>query len=125
MENHVPAREIRSFRELIVWQQAMDLAVDVYQATRSMPARDQFELGRELRRSAVSVPSNISEGFNRHSRAVYRHHVAIALGSTGELETQIVLAERVGSLDAARCKSIIEALGHVGRLSQGLWRSLE
>jgi four helix bundle protein len=116
--------EIRSFRDLIAWQRAMDLAVDVYRAAKTLPASERFELGRELRRSSISVPSNIAEGFNRHSRPTYRNHVAIALGSTGELETQVLLAERVGVLEVTRCSALLTAIDDVGRLSQGLWRSL-
>jgi four helix bundle protein len=66
----------------------MNLAVQVHQAARLLPQEQKFELGREMRRSATSVPSNVAEEFNRHSRRAYRAHVAIALGSTGELETQ-------------------------------------
>src|SRR4051812_43047572 len=86
---------IRNFRDLQVWQFAMDLTLEVHRAAALLPAEQRFELARELRRSAVSIPSNIAEGFVRHSRPSYRLHVAIALGSTAELETQIEIAVRL------------------------------
>src|SRR5688572_6960531 len=98
----LPSADVRSFRDLIAWQYAVKLAVDVYRIAGSLPGSERFELGRELRRSAISIPSNVAQGFNRHSRAVYRVHVAIALGSTAELETQIELATRLEYFDASR-----------------------
>ena len=102
----------------------MHLAVEVYQTASELPGNERFELGKELRRSAISVPSNIAEGFNRHSRASYRSHVAIALGSAGELETQVELAHRLGFLDIKLVNPLLESCGNVGRLAQGLWRAL-
>ena len=120
----IPASEVRSFRQLLTWQSAMHLAVEVYQTASELPGNERFELGKELRRSAISVPSNIAEGFNRHSRAAYRSHVAIALGSAGELETQVELAHRLGFLDIKLVNPLLESCGNVGRLAQGLWRAL-
>jgi four helix bundle protein len=121
----VPAPEVRSFRQLLVWELSVRLVIDVYSAVRVLPHAERFELGRELRRSAISIPSNIAEGFNRHSRAVYRSHVAIALGSTAELETQIELGARLAYFDASQSRALLDATNEVGRLLQGLWRSLK
>ena len=121
----VPASEVRSFRDLELWQEAMELAVQVHQATRLLPPEHKFELGREMRRSATSVPSNVAEGFNRHARGAYRLHVAIALGSVGELETQLEIARRQRLLEERLIDALIDRCGTVGRLAQGLWRSLK
>ena len=121
----LPASEVRSFRQLLVWQQAMELTVEVHKAVRVLPPSERFELSRELRRSAVSIPSNVAEGFNRHSQAAYRSHVGIALGSTGELETQIEIGRRLDYFDAAQADKLLCSVDRVGRLLQGLWRSLE
>jgi four helix bundle protein len=119
-----PAIRIRSFRDLEVWQKAMDLAVDLHQLASELPAGERFELARDLRRTARSIPSNVAEGFSRRSRATYRLHVAIALGSQAELDTQLELASRLGYLDDARAESIERTVSAVGRMLYGLWRAL-
>ena len=120
-----PASKIRSFRQLLVWQLAMELAVSAHHAARLLPAVERFELGREIRRSGVSIPSNVAEGFNRHSRAAYRSHVGIALGSTGELETQIEIALKLQYLEPEYAADLLRSADRVGQLLQALWRSLE
>jgi four helix bundle protein len=92
----VPATELRSFRQLRAWQEAMDLTVSIHEAAREIPQEHRFELAREIRRSAISIPSNIAEGFSRHSRRLYRWHVANALGSNAELATQLEAGKRHG-----------------------------
>ena len=120
----VPSAQVRSFRQLLVWQHSMDLAVEVHRAAGEMPNEVRFELAREMRRSSVSVPSNIAEGFARHSRRVYRAHTAIALGSDAELSTQIELAGRLHYLEGPHVARLLEQTATVGRLLQGLWSSL-
>ena len=120
----VPSAEVRSFRQLMVWQKAMDLATVTYRAAASLPDYERFGLARELRRSVTSIPSNVAEGFNRHSRGAYRAHVAIALGSAAELETQIELARRLSYLSDAESATLLDACGETARLLQGLWRAL-
>jgi four helix bundle protein len=121
----IPSSEIRHFRDLLTWQLAMDLAVDVHRVSLTLPPFEKFELGRQMRRSAVSIPSNVSEGFNRHSQPTYRSHVGIALGSNGELETQLEVAVRLDYLPTAVATRLFDRSENVGRLLQGLWVSLE
>src|SRR5262245_191936 len=85
--------KILSFRDLIAWQKAMDLADLVYDATEAFPPRERFGLAFQIRKSAVSIPSNIAEGHRRRTSG-YAHHLVIALGSHGELDTQCELATR-------------------------------
>ena len=120
----VPANEIRSFRQLLAWQEAMNLAVAVHRASRLLPSSERFELGRELRRSGTSIPSNVAEGFNRHSLPAYRSHVGIALGSAGELDTQVELALRLEYFKPDLGGDLLASADRVGRLLQGLWKSL-
>jgi len=120
----VPSAEVRNFRQLLLWQEAMDLAVRIHQAAAKLPSSERFELGRELRRSATSIPSNVAEGFSRHSRKVYRQHVAIALGSTAEVQTQLELAQRLSYLAKELVEDLLEDCETVARIGQGLWRSL-
>jgi four helix bundle protein len=115
---------IRSFRDLEVWQKAMDLAVDLHQLARRLPDEERYELARDFRRTARSIAANIAEGFNRHSRATYRLHVAIALGSQAELETQVELARRLGHIDDTTCAKTQQSIASIGRLLHGLWRAL-
>ena len=121
----VPAAQVRSVRQLVAWQRAMDLAVAVHRLSLTLPPFEKFELGSEMRRSGVSIPSNLAEGFGRHSRAAYRSHVGIALGSSGELETQLEIAFRLGYVKPDVAEEVVNTSGHVGRLLQGLWVSLE
>jgi len=114
----------RSFRELTVWQQAVDLAIEVHSVTGAFPPRDAWGLGAELRKTARSIPSNVAEGFNRHSRGSYCFHVTVALGSQAELETQLELAQRLGYLREADAQRLQAAVASVGRLLHGLRRAL-
>jgi four helix bundle protein len=120
----IPSSEVRSFRDLTVWQEAMDLAVKVHKLAELLPEKHQYEIGRQLRRASTSIPSNVAEGFNRHSRKAYRAHVAIALGSAAELETVLELALRLSLLAKDVVDELIDHGSTVARLAQGLWRSL-
>jgi|SRR6187397_2956752 len=116
--------EILSYRDLEAWRQAVDLSVDIHRAVRLLPQSERFEIGRELRRSGISIPSNVAEGFNRHARRAYQNHVAIALGSTGEVDTQLVICDRLDLLPAEVIGRLLKQADRVGPLLQGLWRSL-
>ena len=112
------------YRELIAWQKAMDLADLTYALTEGFPPQERFGLSYQMRKAAVSIPSNIAEG-HRRRRPGYIHHVEIALGSHGELHTQSILAYRrrfIGDADRVKLESM---LAQVGRLIHGLLRSLE
>lgn len=115
---------ITSFRDLIAWQKAMDLADRIYDVTDTFPSREWFGLAYQLRKSAVSIPSNIAEG-NRRRTPSDVHHVTIALGSHGELDTQYELATRrkfIRVQDQAALESLI---AEVGRVTHGLRRSID
>jgi four helix bundle protein len=87
--------KISSFKELIVWQKGMDLVKTVYSITKELPKDELFVLGNQMRRSAVSIPSNIAEGFKRGSTKDYLHFLTIAFGSSAELETQLLLVKEL------------------------------
>lgn len=116
---------IESFRDLTAWQKAMTLATGCYGLTAAFPQEERYGLTAQIRRAAVSIPSNLAEGHNRRSRQAFANHVSIALGSQAELETQIELAVRLqfASQDAATPVQALAA--EVGRLLHGLVRSLE
>jgi len=116
--------EIISYRDLEVWQQAMDLADLVYDLTEKFPARERYGLALQMRKAAVSIPSNIAEG-TRHRTAGYLSRVIIALGEHAELETQNILAVRRKFVPEDMDRKFVALAQSVGRLCHGLSRSLE
>ena len=115
--------KITSFRDLIAWQRSMDLADMVYDLTEHSPPREHLGLAYQLRKSAVSIPSNIAEGSRRKTPG-YLHHLIIALGSHAELDTQCELASRRRFLGAGDRRGLEELIAEVGRITHGLARSL-
>jgi len=115
---------ITSFRDLVVWQQAMDLADLVYDITERFPREERWGLTFQMRKAAVSVPSNIAEG-TRHRTAGYINRVIIGLGEHAELETQAILSERRKFIRAADMAAFEKLSESVGKLGHGLLRSLE
>jgi len=114
-----------AFKELDTWQQAMFLAEEIYKRTRMFPREEMYGLTSQLRRAALSVPSNVAEGYCRRSTKAYAYHVSIALGSHAEIETCIELAGRLAFLSPDESALYEERTGSVGRLLSGLHRSLE
>jgi four helix bundle protein len=114
-----------AFRKLDTWQQAMDLVEHCYRTTLRFPPAELYGLTSQLRRAAVSIPGNVAEGYCRRNDRVYAHHVSIALGSHGELETLIELGFRLDFLPAKDRDLLNERTDSVGRLLSGLHRSLE
>ena len=116
--------KIQSFRYLIAWLKVMDLADMVYDLTEHFPPRELFGLAYQLRKSAVSIPSNTAEGSRRKTPG-YVHHLIIALGSHAELDTQCELASRRRFVNAHDRRRIESLLAEVGRVTHGLVRSLD
>jgi four helix bundle protein len=109
---------------LVVWQKAMRVASLAYRLTKGWPAEHRFGIASQIQRSAVSVPSNIAEGYERRSRAEYLRFLSIAAGSLAELETQVRLAAMVG-LSPDGAGPLIERIHEVGRIIRGIERSLK
>src|SRR5215216_7339130 len=97
-----------SFRDLRVWKEAMILVEDIYFASRSFPSDERFGLTAQLRRAAVSIPSNIGEGGRRKRRKPNLNHLDIALGSQGEVDVQLEIARRLSYLDASAHQKVAE-----------------
>jgi four helix bundle protein len=116
---------LMSFRELLVWQKAMSIAERCYRMSKRFGRDDQLVLGFELRKSCVSVPSNIAEGFGRHYTAAYVNHLWIANGSNNELQTQLEVGRRVEVVTEKEAETIIVDSEEVGRMLRGLVGSLE
>src|SRR5687768_12687208 len=105
--------KITHFKELTVWQRAMDLVVDVYRLTETYPRSEMFVLTSHTRKTAISIPSNIAEGCCRRSTPAYINHVNIALGSEGELYTQLEASRRLGFASSDRVESLFKDLAEV------------
>ena len=116
---------METFKNLVAWQEAMNLVEMVYLATKEFPKDEIYGLTDQIRRAAVSVPSNIAEGNGRMNRKDYAHFLLIANGSLKELETQILISERIGYLSKEKREEITKQAGSVGRLLTALRKSLE
>jgi four helix bundle protein len=117
--------QVGSYRDLVVWQEAMTLAELVYRLVELLPSSERFELSSQLRRAAVSVPSNVAEGYARGPSASYAQFLKIARGSLREIETQLLLASRLKLVGEAQTAPPLEQCDKVARLLHGLLRSVE
>ena len=113
-----------SFRDLVVWQKAMALAARVYRMTAQWPKTHQFGLGSQVQRSATSIPANIAEGFERHSRKEYQRFLAIAAGSAAETETHLRLSAMAGITQRNDVADLIEATREFAKIIRGIERKL-
>ena len=119
-----PGRVIRGFEDLEVWRKGMDLVMQVYGLTKPFPSDERYGLTAQLRRAAVSIPSNIAEGRGRFGLRSFLYHLSVATGSLMELETQLRIAARLEYLKPEQARTLLEQLGEVRRLLAGLVRSL-
>ena len=115
----------KSYRDLEVWSKAMDLVVDCYQATKRFPKDEIYGLASQLQRAAVSIPANIAEGRERQYTKEFLQHLSIAYGSLAELETLVQIGEHLNYLDANQLKQILDKTAELGRMINGLRRSLQ
>lgn len=115
---------IRSYRDLSVWQLSMDLAASVYELTRGFPAQEKYGLASQLQRSAVSIPANIAEGHAKDSTKQFLFHVSVALGSVAESETHLMLAERFGYGESEAIAKVLDLCDRVGRMLHNLQKTL-
>jgi four helix bundle protein len=115
----------KNYRDLIAWQKAMDLVEMVYKATGQFPKEELYGLTNQLRRAVASIPSNIAEGQGRNSRNEFRRFLTIRHGSLREVETQILIAERLHYLNQAQTEPLMNLSSEVGRLINGLCNSID
>ena len=115
--------EVKSYRELVVWQKAMDFAEHVYRVQRGFPAEERYGLCDQLRRAVVSVPSNIAEGRGRDSARDYAHFLTLARGSLNEVMTQLELATRLGYMKAG--SGLYEESMEIGKMLNTMIRRLK
>ena len=116
---------VRHYRELEVWQLAMDLAVECYSATKAFPSDERFGLISQIRRAASSIPANIAEGQGRSHTKEFLQHLSIAKGSLTELETHLLLSQRIGFLDESKLDPLLATADRISRMISGLRKALE
>ena len=114
-----------SYRDLIAWQKAMQFVNEIYQATRAFPRDELYGLTNQLRRAAVSVPSNIAEGQARFSRKEFHHFLSQARGSLVEIETQLIIAQNLAYLSAKQTQPLLAHAAELGRILNGLISSIK
>jgi four helix bundle protein len=113
------------YQDLIAWQKAMDLVSALYDATEAFPKRETYSLTDQMRRAAISIPSNIAEGQAHFSNREFRHFLRHSRGSLAELETQILIAQRSDYLTASQTTELLRRTHEVSRILSGLLNSLK
>ncbi|MBQ7686191.1 MAG: four helix bundle protein [Bacteroidaceae bacterium] len=113
------------YRQLKVWQKAMDLTVEIYSLVNKFPREENYALSDQMRRSVVSIPSNIAEGQGRNSAKEFVNFLSIARGSLWELETQIEISERLHYIDSGQKNKVYEQTEEIGKMLNALATSLE
>jgi four helix bundle protein len=109
----------------VAWQKGIDLVADIYRATEKFPKHEIYGLTNQLRRAAVSVPSNIAEGQAHYSNPEFKHYLRHARGSLAEIETQVLIAERLKYLSGEQASTLQRAVSELNRILAGLLSSIE
>jgi len=115
---------MNNYKELKVWQKAVDLAVDIYETTQSFPGEEKFGLTSQIRRCAVSIPSNIAEGSGRNTKKDFNNFLGISYGSSCELETQLLIARKTGLLNDETFEKHRNQIDEIQKMNFALKRSL-
>ncbi|WP_058995879.1 four helix bundle protein [Leptolyngbya sp. NIES-2104] len=118
-------QEIKGYRDLMVWQRAMDLVVRSYEVTKGLPKSEQYGLISQIQRAAVSIPANIAEGKGRRHLGDYLRHLSIARGSLMELETHVLIAERLSYVTPQQADAVLKLTEEISRLLSSLQQALE
>ena len=115
---------MRPHHRLEAWSQSVDLVTDIYRGTEHFPKEERYGLTSQIRRAAVSIPANIAEGAGRHSRKEFAHFLSNAQESASELETELIISDRLGYLDERTFAALLTQIERIGRLIPGLSRHL-
>ena len=120
----MPYETIKTFRDLEIWQLDVNLVKKIYLLTSRFPNTELYTLTSQMRRSAISIPSNIAEGHRRKSPLEFKRFLNIALGSLAELETQIIIAEKLGYIREGGQHGLIEDIDHISRKISNLYKKV-
>lgn len=116
---------MNNYKELIVWQKSVDLAVKIYEVTKDFPREELYGLTSQIRRSAVSIPSNIAEGAGRNSKKDFNNFLGISNGSSCELDTQLIIAQRINFINQSLQESLQQEINEIQKMNWSLKRSLK
>ena len=116
--------KIKIHKDLLVWQKSMNLAKSLYEIVQKLPKEEKYALSDQLRRASVSIPSNIAEGFGRHSPKDYAHFLSMARGSAFELETQLILCEQIHFLTNSDTKPLLDTISELTKMFNSLINKL-
>ena len=115
---------MKTHKDLEVWKRSIEFVTIIYEVTKAYPKEELFGLVSQIRRSAVSIPSNIAEGASRRGKLEFRHFLYIALGSGSELETQLLISGNLKYIDSGKQNELINELNSLSRMLQGLIKSI-
>jgi four helix bundle protein len=116
---------VKSFHDLVAWQKAMELVTEIYKVSQKFPQEEMFGLTSQIRRAAVSIPSNIAEGRGKSSKGEFQQFLYHARGSLAEVETQLMIAINLGYLTNQGVSHIMELIARVGKLLHGLLSAIK
>ncbi len=116
---------MQSYRDLIVWQKSIDLVTEIYELVKIFPREELYALSSQIRRAAVSIPSNIAEGHNRNSDKEFVQFLCIARGSLGELETQLIIAEKLNCANKEHIEKLLNDCYEIGKMLNSLIKKIK
>jgi len=116
--------KIKDFKDLKIWQEGIVLVKEIYKISSKFPKNEEYCLGGQMKRAAISIPSNVAEGFRRKHNKEYIQFLNIAAGSAAELETQIIMANELKYIELSEKNSILEKIDHIGRMITNLRKKL-
>ena len=116
--------KIRSYRDLEIWKEGIELVKDIYTSTENFPKQEMYSLVSQMRRSALSIPSNVAEGFRRYHNKEYKQFLYVLLGSCAELETQVTIAKELKYIAEDKEVELLERLDHICRMTSNLIKKL-
>ncbi len=117
--------KIKNYKDLNIWKRSIEVVEDIYKITKNFPKEEIYGLTSQLRRSAVSIPSNIAEGFARFSNKEYKHFLFISLGSCAELSTQIIIALRLEYFENKEADKLLNEIDEISKMTMSLIKKLD
>jgi len=120
----VDSQKIRNFKDLRIWQEGIEFVEEIYKITKGFPREELYGIVSQIRRSSVSIPSNIAEGFMRHHNKEFKQYLFIALASSAEVETQVIISNRLGYITKEKLDALLEKLDKLNRMTMTLVKRL-
>ncbi len=125
MEDVHKNKAVKTYRDLVVWEKSMQFVTDIYSITKKFPGDELYSLTNQIRRSAVSIPSNIAEGFGRNTKKEFKRFLNISMASVFEIQTQIRISLNLGYIDSSVFDKIFESSREIERMLSSLIQKLK